>query len=82
MEGDTFGGHKPVDGAARDILEERRGGGGVEVISPSRAPSLCPATVLLMASASFNGFCFRQEPPPTAWATSSNSLSNRFWGRL
>ena len=49
---------------------------------PSRAPSLCPATVSLTASAGLNGSCNRQQPPPTASATSSNRLPNRFWGRL
>ena len=29
---------------------------------------------------SFNGICNRQQPPPTALATSSNRLPNRFWG--
>ena len=43
-------------------------------------PNLYPATVPLTASASFNGICNRQIPPPTALATSSNRLSNRFWG--
>ena len=50
--------------------------------SPSRAPSLCPATVPLTPSASFNGICNRRKPPPTALATSSNRLSNHLWGRL
>ena len=44
--------------------------------------ALRPATVSLTASASFNGISNRQQPPPTALATSSNRLSNRFWGRL
>ena len=48
----------------------------------SMAPSLCPATVSRMASASLHGICNRQQPPPTALATSSNRLSNRLWGRL
>ena len=39
--------------AGRNVLE----GGGV---TPSRAPSLCPATVSLTASASFNGICNRK----------------------
>ena len=47
---------------------------------PPLEPSLCPATVPLTASASFNGTCNRQQPPPTASATASNRLSNRFWG--
>ena len=38
----------------------------------SRAPSLCPATVPLTASASLNGICNRQQLPPTALATSPN----------
>ena len=41
-------------------------------------PSHCPLT----PSASFHGIHNRQQPPPTASATSSNRLSNRFWGRL
>ena len=48
----------------------------------SRAPSLCPATVSVTASASFNVICNRQKPPPTDLATSSNRLPNRCWGRL
>ena len=56
-----------------------RGGGTLPL---SRACSLRPATVFLTPSASFNGICDRQQPPPTALATSSNRLSNRFWGRL
>ena len=40
-----------------------RGGG----TPPSRAPSLCPATVSLTPSASFNGIYNRQGPPPTAF---------------
>ena len=31
---------------------------------PSRAPSLCPATVTLTPSAGFNGICNRRYPPP------------------
>ena len=69
----------------------RRGGGGgldlrdalerAEVTpSPSRAPSA--ATVRLTPSASLNSICTRQQPPPTALATSSNRLPNRSWGRL
>ena len=58
------------------------GRGGGTTHPPSRAPSLCPATVPLAASASFNGICNRQQPPLTALATSSNHLSNRFWVRL
>ena len=48
-------------------VEQRRGTGRDasergEVIPPppSKAPSLCPATVSLTASASFNGICNRQ----------------------
>ena len=41
-------------GRGRDALE------GGEVASASRAPSLCPATVLLTPSAGFNGICNRQ----------------------
>ena len=55
---------------------------GREVAPLSRAPSLCPATVPLTPDAGFNGICNRQKPPPTDLATSSNRLSNRFWGRL
>ena len=40
----------------RDALE----GGGVPPPPPSRAPSLCPATVPLTPSASLNGICNRQ----------------------
>ena len=47
---------------------------------PSRARSRCPATVPLTPSASLNGICNRQYPPPTALATSSNRLSNRLRG--
>ena len=54
--------------------DELEGGGR------SRAPSLCPATVSLTPSASFNGTCNRQQPPPTALATSSNRLWGRLWG--
>ena len=39
-------------------------------------PSSSPATVPLTPSASLNGSCNRQEPPPTALATSSNRLTN------
>ena len=60
----------------RDALE-----GGQVPSLPSRAPSLCPAAVSLTPSASLNGICNRQYPPPTALATSSNRLPNRFWGR-
>ena len=63
----------------RDVLEE---GEGPPPPPPSRAPSLRPSTVSLTPSASFNGICNRQQPPPTALATSSNRLSNRLWGRL
>ena len=49
---------------------------------PFGAPSRCPATVPQTPSASFNGICKRHQPPPTASATSSNRLSNRFWDRL
>ena len=49
---------------------------------PFRAPSLCTATVPLTASASFNGICNRQQPPPTALGTSSDPLFDRCWGRL
>ena len=41
----------------RDALE---GGGGTPPPRPSRACSLCPATVSLTASAGFNGICNRQ----------------------
>ena len=63
------------------------GGGGVHGKGgshppPSRARSLCPGTVSLAASASFSGIYNRQQPPPTALATSSNRLSDRCWGRL
>ena len=40
-------------------------------------PSRC-----LTPSASLNGICNRQEPPPTASATSSNRLPNRHWSHL
>ena len=63
-------------GTPRDALE------GGKVPPPSRAPSLCPATVPLTPCASLKGICNRQYPPATALATSSNRLSNRFWGRL
>ena len=47
--------------------------------SPSRAPSLCPATVPLTASASLNGFCNRpqplSQPPLTARPTTSGPAS-------
>ena len=33
-------------------------------------------------SASLNGICNRQRPPPTASATPSHRLPNRLWGRL
>ena len=55
-----------------------RGGGG----GGSRAPSLCAATVALAVTARLKGNCNRQQPPPTAFATPSNRLPNRFWGRL
>ena len=51
-------------------------------LPPPPPGRLCLATVPLLASASLNGICNRQEPPPTALATPSNRLSNRFWGRL
>ena len=35
-------------------------GGGVPTFPPSRAPSLCPATVSLTPSARLNGICNRQ----------------------
>ena len=47
-----------------------------------REGGLCPATVSLTASARVNGNYNRQQPPPTALATSSNRLPNRCWGRL
>ena len=43
-------------GAGRDALE----GGKVPPSPPSRAPSLCAATVSLTPSAGFNGICNRQ----------------------
>ena len=41
-------------------------------------PSHCPPD----AKCQFSGICNRQQPPPTASATSSNRLSNRLWGRF
>ena len=49
---------------------------------PSRAPGLCPGNGSLTPSASLNGICNRQEPPPSALATPSNRLPNRLWGHL
>ena len=49
---------------------------------PLTAPSLCPAIFSLTLSASFNGICNRQDPPPTALAASFNPLLNRLCGRL
>ena len=59
-----------------------KGGGGNPPPPNSRAPSLCPATISLTASARLNGICNRQQPPPAASATPSNRLPNRLWGRL
>ena len=59
----------------RDAME-------VGKVSPPPPPPRRPATVSLTPSASFNGVCNRQSPPPTALATSSNRPSNCFWGRL
>ena len=42
--------------------------GGGQPPPPSRAPNPSPATVPLTATASFNGICNRQKPPPTALA--------------
>ena len=56
----------------RDALE-----GGKPPPPPSMVPSLCPATVSLKASASFNGIQWQRQPPPNALATSSNRLCNR-----
>ena len=58
------------------------GRGGGTPPPPSRAPSLCPAAVPPTASAGFNGICNRQQPPPTALATPSNRLPNRFGNLL
>ena len=54
-------------------------GGGNHPPTPSpQGPCLCAAPPPpLTASAGFNGFCNRQQPPPTVLATSSNRLSNR-----
>ena len=41
---------------------------------PCMTPSLCPGNVPLMPSTSSNKICYRQYPPPTAAATSSNHL--------
>ena len=49
------GGCHSLNTLDRDALE-----GGEVPPPPSRAPSLCPATVSLTASASFNGMCNRQ----------------------
>ena len=56
-------------GMSRDALE---GGEVLPPPPPSMGPSRCPATVPLTASASFNGIC--KQPPPTAFATSSNGI--------
>ena len=48
-------GDMPTPPPPRDALE-----GGEVPPPPFRAPSLCPATVPLTASASFNGICNRQ----------------------
>ena len=74
--------HRPPlpSGWGRGALEG--GGGAGTPTPPSRAPSLHPATVSLTPSASLNGICNRQSPPPTALATSANRLPNRCWGRL
>ena len=61
----------------RDALE-----GGEPPPPPSGAPSLRPATVPLTPSASLNGICNRQYPPPTALAAPCNRLPNRSWGPL
>ena len=61
--------------------------------SPSRLPSLCPASLSLTANCSFDGICDRQsrpqplgQPPPTAHLSASGaapeipSLLMHFWG--
>ena len=51
-------------------------------LPPPPPPPGRPALVPLTPSASLNGICNRQQPPPTALATPSNRLPNRLWGRL
>jgi hypothetical protein len=58
----------------RDALE----GGEVSPRLPGRPAYAKPQS----PTASFNGICNRQEPPPTALATTSNRQSKRFRGRL
>ena len=54
--GDFFHGLREVGGRlGRNVLE----GGRYRIPLQGRAPSLCPATVPLTASASFNGICNR-----------------------
>ena len=54
MEGGREGGGRPLRACQGCIGKGRRGP------PPSRAPSLCSATVSLMPSAGFNGTCNRQ----------------------
>ena len=49
---------------------------------PPGRPAYAPAGVPLTAGARLNGIRNRQQPPPTALATTSNPLPNRFWDRL
>ena len=75
---------------ARVPLGSEGGALGFEVLSgvpsmplvSSRATAWGGGGVPLTPSASLNGIRNRQQPPPTASATSSNRLSNRLWGRL
>ena len=58
------------------------GRGGHPQPPPLQGPSLCQAALSLTATASPNGMCNRQYPPPTALVTASNRLPNRFWNLL
>ena len=58
------------------------GFGGGTVFGVGRGLSLRPATVSLTAMPGSTAFVTDSNRPPTALATSSNRLSNRFRGRL
>ena len=69
----------PVVVPAPRRMHLQGGGGGYP--PPCRARRQRPSIVSLTASASLNGMCTRQRPPPTALATPSNRLPNRLGGR-
>ena len=61
---------RSTPGGARDTLDRGR------YPTPSRAPTLYLATLASMS------FVTDSNRPPTALATPSNRLPNRFWGHL